>query len=87
MKLKTLKPLYLGGKTLVEGTSFLTGEQHGRQLLQKGYAELDGGKDEAVVDLTDSETEPEPTPMTSTSVVTDHKPGTKAKTTEKKKAD
>ena len=85
MKLKTLKPLYLGGRTLVEGTSFLTGEQHGRQLLQKGYAELDDGKDEAVVDLTDSETEP--TPMTSTSVVTDPKPGTKAKTTDKKKAD
>lgn len=85
MKLKTLKPLYLGGKTLVEGTSFLTGEQHGRQLLQKGYAELDDGKDAAAVDLTDSEAEP--TPMTSTSVVADPKPGTKAKTTEKKKAD
>lgn len=85
MKLKTLKPLYLGGKTLVEGTSFLTGEQHGRQLLQKGYAEPDDGKDAAVVDLTDSEAEP--APMTSTSVVADPKPGTKAKTTEKKKAD
>lgn len=85
MKLKTLKPLYLGGKTLVEGTSFLTGEQHGRQLLQKGYAELDDGKDEAVVDLTDSEDEP--TPMTSTTSVAASKPGTKAKTTEKKKAD
>lgn len=85
MKLKTLKPLYLGGKTLVEGTSFLTGEQHGRQLLQKGYAELDDGKDAAAVDLTDSEAEP--TPMTSTSVVSDPKPGNKAKTTDKKKAD
>jgi hypothetical protein len=82
MKLKTLKPLYLGGKTLVEGTSFLTGEQHGRQLLQKGYAELDEGKDEAVVDLTDSETEP--TPMTSTSVA-DPKPAPKAKATDNKK--
>ncbi|MDI3391439.1 hypothetical protein QLG10_03225 [Pseudomonas sp. V98_8] len=82
MKLKTLKPLYLGGKTLVEGTSFLTGEQHGRQLLQKGYAELDEGKDEAVVDLTDSETEP--TPMTSTSVA-DPKSAPKAKATDNKK--
>lgn len=82
MKLKTLKPLYLGGKTLVEGFSFLTGEQHGRQLLQKGYAELDEGKDEAVVDLTDSETEP--TPMTSTSVA-DPKPAPKAKATDNKK--
>ncbi|MFJ7884597.1 hypothetical protein ACIQYF_14055 [Pseudomonas sp. NPDC096917] len=84
MKLKTLKPLYLGGKTLVEGTSFLTGEQHGRQLLQKGYAELDEGKDEALVDLTDSETQP--TPMTSASV-DDPKPDPKAKATDKKKAD
>jgi hypothetical protein len=85
MKLKTLKPLYLGGKTLIEGTSFLTGEQHGRQLLQKGYAEADDGKDEAVVDLTDSETQP--TPMTSVGALTDPKHAAKAKTTEKKKAD
>ncbi|MOA66041.1 hypothetical protein D3C78_1926640 [compost metagenome] len=63
----------------------MTGEQHGRQLLQKGYAELDDGKDAAAVDLTESEAEP--TPMTSTSVVADPKPGTKSKTTEKKKAD
>ena len=85
MKLKTLKPLYLGGKTLVEGTSFLTGEQHGRQLIQKGYAELDNGKDEAVVDLTASEDEP--TPMTSTTSVVGSKTATKAKATEKKKVD
>lgn len=85
MKLKTLKPLYLGGKTLIEGTSFLTGEQHGRQLLQKGYAEVDDSEDEALVDLTHSETQP--TPMTSTSVVANPEPGTKAKATDKKKAD
>lgn len=41
MKLKTLKPLYLGGRTLVEGTTFETIEQHGRELVQKGYAEAD----------------------------------------------
>ncbi|SDB54390.1 hypothetical protein [Pseudomonas sp. NFACC13-1] len=85
MKLKTLKPLYLGGKTLVEGTSFLTGEQHGRELLQKGYAELDDGKDTAVVDLTGSEVES--TPVTSANVATDPKSGTKAKNHDKKKAD
>ena len=85
MKLKTLKPLYLGGRTLVEGTSFLTSEQHGRQLLQKGYAEPDEGKDEALVDLTD--TESEPATMTSSSVADAQKSAPKAKTTDKKKAD
>ncbi|MBA1296570.1 hypothetical protein G7025_24735 [Pseudomonas lurida] len=85
MKLKTLKPLYLGGRTLVEGTSFLTGEQHGRQLLQKGYAEPDEGKDEALVDLTD--TEAETAPMTSTSLAATQKSAPKANATDKKKAD
>ena len=51
MKLKTLKPLYLGGQTLVEGSSFETIEQHGRELIHKGYAELDTSDDEAVVTL------------------------------------
>ena len=51
MKLKTLKPLYLGGQTLVEGTPFETIEQHGRQLIQKGYAELDESDDEVVVTI------------------------------------
>lgn len=83
MKMKTIKPLYLGGKTLVEGQSFITDEQHGRQLLERGYAELDEGKDEVVVDLTESVTEPKP--MTSSGVVIEQKPGTK-KPTEKKKA-
>jgi hypothetical protein len=77
MKLKTLKPLYLGGQTLVEGTSFETGEQHGRELLQKGYAEADESKDEAVVDLT--ETESATKPLTSSSAQS-------GKATTKKKA-
>jgi hypothetical protein len=81
MKLKTLKPLYLGGKTLVEGTSFITNEQHGRELLQKGYAEKDSGESKAVVDL--SEEAVPPAPVTSTTVISDTKP--KANT--KKKAD
>jgi hypothetical protein len=55
MKLKTLKPLYLGGETLVEGTSFVTIEQHGRELIQKGYAEPDTSEDEPAVTLGDDE--------------------------------
>lgn len=51
MKLKTLKPLYLGGQTLTEGRAFETIEQHGRELIQKGYAELDASDDEPVVTL------------------------------------
>jgi hypothetical protein len=51
MKLKTLKPLYLGGQTLVEGKSFETIEQHGRELIQKGYAEPDSSDGDSVVVL------------------------------------
>ncbi|VVO23187.1 hypothetical protein [Pseudomonas fluorescens] len=51
MKLKTLKPLYLAGQTLTEGRSFETIEQHGRELIQKGYAELDTSDDEPTVTL------------------------------------
>lgn len=52
MKLKTLRPLYLGGQTLVEGTPFETIEQHGRELILKGYAEPDTSESAAAVDLT-----------------------------------
>ncbi|MDD0974973.1 hypothetical protein [Pseudomonas fontis] len=55
MKLKTLKPLYLGGQTLVEGTPFETIEQHGRELIQKGYAEPDTSEDDAVVTLSEDD--------------------------------
>jgi len=82
MKMKTLKPLYLGGKTLVEGSPFITDEQHGRELIQKGYAEKHEGGDEALVDLTLGDAPSAAT--TSASVTTDTK--TKATTT-KKKAD
>ncbi|WP_223554878.1 hypothetical protein [Pseudomonas sp. BF-R-01] len=51
MKLITLKPLYLGGKTVVEGRSFETHEQHGRELIAKGYAALDESDAEPVVTL------------------------------------
>lgn len=53
MKLKTLKPLYLGGMTVVEGRSFETGEQHGRELVRNGYAALDESEDEVIVTLDD----------------------------------
>ncbi|MFG0755372.1 hypothetical protein ACF8O8_21580 [Pseudomonas sp. TYF_14] len=52
MKLKTLRPLYLGGQTLVEGTPFETIEQHGRELILKGYAEPDTSESAVAVDLT-----------------------------------
>lgn len=55
MKLKTLKPLYLGGQTLVEGTPFETIEQHGRELIQKGYAEPDSSEVDSVVVLTEDD--------------------------------
>lgn len=55
MKLKTLKPLYLGGQTLVEGTAFETIEQHGRELIQKGYAELHSSDIDPAVTLTEDD--------------------------------
>jgi len=38
MKLTVIRPIYVGGKVLVEGDVFETLEQHGRELVQKGYA-------------------------------------------------
>ncbi|WP_341782727.1 hypothetical protein [Pseudomonas putida] len=81
MKMKTLKPLYLGGKTLVEGSAFITDEQHGRELIQKGYAQKDEGSGDALVDLTQDDAPPAAT--TSVSVTTETRP----KATVKKKAD
>ncbi|WP_338806888.1 hypothetical protein V8U11_06710 [Pseudomonas chlororaphis] len=51
MKLITLKPLLLGGQVVVEGQSFETHEQHGRELVTKGYAALDRSDAEPVVKL------------------------------------
>jgi hypothetical protein len=67
----------------VEGTSFETGEQHGRELLKKGYAEVDESKAKVAVDLNETSSPAEPL----TSAGTDQKAGTKAKATEKKKAE
>lgn len=67
MKMKTLKPLYLGGQTLTEGRSFETNEQHCRELIQKGYAELDESEDEPAVTLEDEGGQPS-LALTSTSL-------------------
>ena len=75
MKLKTLKPLYLGGKTLTEGSLFITDEQHGRQLLQKNYAVECDDDGEPLVDLT----EQDDTPDTLSSEKAAGKPGGKKK--------
>lgn len=64
MKLITLKPLLLGGKVVVEGKSFETHEQHGRELVTKGYAALDSSDAEPVVRL---EEEPDGYSLTLTS--------------------
>lgn len=73
MKLKTLKPLYLGGVTLTEGSPFETLEQHGRELIQKGYAEPDTSDDEPVVTLENEGAAPG-LALTSDSLVTPPKP-------------
>lgn len=62
MRLKLIKPLLLAGVAYPEGKAFITDEQHGRQLKDRGYAEDDEGKDEPVVDLT--EQQPEAVPLT-----------------------
>ena len=58
MKMKTIKPLYLGGKTLSEDSVFVTDEQHGRQLLQKCYAVECDDDGDPLVDLTEQEEAP-----------------------------
>lgn len=55
MKMRTIKPLYLGGKTLSEDSLFVTDEQHGRQLAQKGYARECDDDGEPLVDLTEQD--------------------------------
>ena len=39
MKLRSIKPTYQKGEVLTEGVVFETLEQHGRELIQRGYAE------------------------------------------------
>lgn len=40
MKLTAIKPIYHEGEVKTEGTTFETVEQHGRELVKKGYALL-----------------------------------------------
>ncbi|PKH12607.1 hypothetical protein BI292_06250 [Pseudomonas sp. 43NM1] len=60
MKMITRKPLYLGGKALAEGSPFITDEQHGRQLIQMGYAEECDDDGDPLVDLTEQNNSPDP---------------------------
>lgn len=55
MRLILIKPLLLAGVAYPEGKSFITDEQHGRQLKDRGYAEDDDGTDDPVVDLTEQQ--------------------------------
>ncbi|EMM0076613.1 hypothetical protein RZ958_000001, partial [Enterobacter hormaechei subsp. xiangfangensis] len=41
MKLIALKPIYFKGVVVTEGRPLETIEQHGRDLIKKGYAKLD----------------------------------------------
>lgn len=38
MKLIAIKPIYVDGSVRTEGAEFETLEQHGRELINKGYA-------------------------------------------------
>ncbi|EKO0821743.1 hypothetical protein PX504_004638, partial [Salmonella enterica] len=40
MKIIAQKPLYINGDVVTEGLVFETIEQHGRELINKGYAHL-----------------------------------------------
>lgn len=56
MKLRLLKPLYLGGTVVSAGKSVETLEQHARELILKGYAEEDLSDAEPVVTIADDPT-------------------------------
>ena len=44
MKLIAIKPIYFEGSVFTEGTEFETLEQHGRELVARGYASELGAK-------------------------------------------
>lgn len=46
MKLKALKPLYIGGAVVDPGKTFDTTDVHGKQLVKKDYAEVIDAKTE-----------------------------------------
>ncbi|EIV7481142.1 hypothetical protein MAY89_003405, partial [Escherichia coli] len=47
MKLIALKPIYFGGIVVTEWLPLETLEQHGRELIKKGYAKLDESENPA----------------------------------------
>ena len=57
MKLLLIKPNYFGGTVVSEGNTIETDEQHGRELIKKGYAEL---VEDGTAALPEPEPEPEP---------------------------
>ncbi|ELY4593036.1 MULTISPECIES: hypothetical protein [Cronobacter] len=54
MKLIAIKPIYFEGNVLTEGAEFETLDQHGRELVKRGYAEEPGQK------KADTEKDPDP---------------------------
>ncbi|WP_413722689.1 hypothetical protein ACL2XG_05355 [Sodalis sp. RH24] len=40
MKMTAIKPIYLNRDVVLAGQEFETLEQHGRELIKKGYAEV-----------------------------------------------
>lgn len=63
MKLIALKQIYFGYSVLDNGQEFETGEQHGRELLKKGYAKLPQVLQPA--EAPEAPEAPEPTPDSS----------------------
>ncbi|HGF6516741.1 TPA: hypothetical protein ACJFUB_004215 [Yersinia enterocolitica] len=63
MKLIALKQIYFGYSVLALGQEFETGEQHGRELLKKGYAKLPEVLQPA--EAPEAPEAPEPTPDSS----------------------
>ncbi|HFS8238181.1 TPA: hypothetical protein ACH2JS_002865 [Proteus mirabilis] len=58
MKLVILRAIYFEGRVVLEGEQIDTLEQHGRELIQKGYAK----EQEETHLVTEPEPEPEPEP-------------------------
>lgn len=62
MNLIILRAIYFGGVVVTEGKEIETLEQHGRELIQKGYAK----EKEVVHPAIEPEPEPEPEPKKNT---------------------
>lgn len=62
MNLIILRAIYFGGVVVTEGKEIETLEQHGRELIQKGYAK----EKEVVHPAIEPKPEPEPEPKKNT---------------------